>query len=386
MKILVVTHYYSTHAGGIEIVAGALAGHLAATHQVVWAASDCDPLPSVPAGVRLLPMRSVNAIERLSGLPFPLWGPGSLARLWREAGAADIVHLHDVIYFGNWAAFVFARLRGTPVVVTQHAGLIRYPSALLRTVLRTMHRTVARALLGRASAVAFVSAVPRAYFGAFVRFAREPVLIQNGVDTELYSPGTAAERGDARAQLGFGPAERVVLFVGRFVETKGLGTIERLAGRLPDVVFALAGWGPIDPRAWNLPNVRVFSSLRGATLVPLYRAADLLVLPSLGEGLPLVVQESLACGTPALIDSDTAIAVAAPADAVYAAPTAGPDVIDSWTAAVRSLLADRDSSARRESIAQFARERWSWAATAARYAELFRTVAAARRREPSPAQ
>ncbi len=386
MRILVVTHYYSTHAGGIEIVAGALAAHLAGTHDVVWAASDCDPLPSMPASVRLLPMRSSNAIERLTGLPFPLWGPGSLARLWRAAGEADVVHLHDVIYFGNWAAFLFARLRRTPVVVTQHAGLIRYPSALLRSVLRTMHRTVARALLARAAAVAFVSAVPRSYFGAFVRFAREPALIQNGVDTELYSPGTAADRAGARSQLGFGTHDRVVLFVGRFVETKGLKTIEQLAGRLPDVTFALAGWGPIDPRAWNRPNVRVFGSLRGATLVPLYRAADLLLLPSLGEGLPLVVQESLSCGTPALVDSDTAIAIAAPADAVHAAPTAGPGVIDSWTAAIRAQLADPGLPERRDAIARFARERWSWTATAARYAELFRTVAAARRREPSPAR
>ena len=386
MKVLVVTHYYSTHSGGIEIVAGALASHLAATHDVAWAASDCDPLPSVPAGVRLLPMRSVNTIEQLTGLPFPLWGPGSLVRLWRETAAADVVHLHDVIYFGNWAAFLFARMRGVPVVVTQHAGLIRYPSAFLRAVLRTLHRTVARALLGRAAAVAFVSAVPRAYFGEFVRFAREPVLIQNGVDLELYSPGTAAQRADARRQLGFGPDDCVVLFVGRFVETKGLKTIEKVAARLPDVTFALAGWGPIDPQAWNLPNVRVFASLRGATLVPLYRAADLLVLPSLGEGLPLVVQESLACGTPALIDRDTATAIGAPADAVSAAPTAGPDVIDSWVTGIRSRLADRDASGRREAIAAFARERWSWTATAQRYAELFRTVAASRRREPSPAR
>ena len=385
MKILVVTHYYSTHAGGIEIVAGALASHLAGTHEVVWAASDCDALPAMPPGVRLVPMRSLNVIERFTGLPFPLWGPGSLARLRREAGSSDVVHLHDVIYFGNWAAFVFARMRGTPLVVTQHAGLIRYPSALLRAVLRALHRTVGSALLRRATAVAFVSAVPRAYFGEFVRFAREPELIQNGVDTQLYSPGTAADRAHARAHLGFSPSERVVLFVGRFVETKGLRTIEALAARLPDVTFALAGWGPIDPRAWKTPNVRVFSSLRGATLVPLYRAADLLVLPSLGEGLPLVVQESLACGTPALIDSDTATAVAAPPHAVHAAPTTGADAIDTWAAKVRTLLADPARPERREAIAAFARERWSWETAAARYAALFRTVAATRPREPSPA-
>ena len=275
MKILVVTHYYSTHAGGIEIVAGALAEHLASTHEVAWAASDCDALPEISPSVRLLPMRSLNVIERLTGLPFPLWGPGSLVRLWRAIGSADVLHLHDIAYFGNWAAFVFARLRGRPTLITQHAGLIRYRTPLLRGMLRTLHRTVGRALLTRATAVVFISPVVRTYFRQFVSFGREPEIIWNGVNTDIYSPPTPPERAHARTQFGLAPSQAVVLFVGRFVETKGLSTIERLAQRLPDVTWALAGWGPIDPRAWNAANVLVFSSLRGPTLVPLYRAADL---------------------------------------------------------------------------------------------------------------
>jgi glycosyltransferase involved in cell wall biosynthesis len=380
MKILVVTHYYSTHAGGIEIVAGILAKRLSDAHHVTWAASDCDRLPSMGEIVALLPMRSLNVIERLTGLPFPLWGPGSLRRLWRACGSADVVHLHDAIYFGNWAAFAFARLRRRPVLITQHAGLIRYPNRALRAALGLMHRTAVRALLGRAERVVFISPVVRDYFQRFVTFLREPEIVRNGVDTDTYRPATETERAQARARFDFAPNERVVLFVGRFVQTKGLPTIERLASHLTDVTFALAGWGPINPRDWKAPNVRVFDSLRGPTLVPLYQAADLLILPSLGEGLPLVVQEALACGTPALVDADTAAAIAAPPDVVFACAAGGQGTIRAWTATIRQLLSERIAGdERRMQIARFAKDAWSWQAAAERYSEFFMAVADAPR-------
>jgi glycosyltransferase involved in cell wall biosynthesis len=384
MNILVVTHYYSTHAGGIEIVAGRLVSELAASHDLAWAASDCDAAPALPSGVRLLAMRSFNGVEKVTGLPFPLWGIGSLVRLWRAVGAADVVHMHDVVYAGNWAAFVFARLRRRPIVLTQHAGLIQYRSAVLALMLRTMHRTVGRLLLRGANQVVFVSPVVREYYQGFVHFTRPPEIVYNGVDGDLYTAGTAADRAQARVQFGFDPSQPVVLFVGRFVEAKGLPLVERLARGLPAVTFALAGWGPIDPRTWKLSNVHVFSGLRGATLVPLYRAADLLVLPSLGEGLPLVVQEALACGTPALVDPETARAVGAPADAVRGCPTMGADAVETWTAAVRGWLGEPTSGGdSRDARARLARDRWSWSAAAARYSEIFRGVSAAQARGPA---
>jgi glycosyltransferase involved in cell wall biosynthesis len=374
MRILVVTHYYSTHAGGIEIVAGALASRLAASHDVTWAASDCDPLPDTAGRVRLVPMRALNVVERVTGLPFPLWGPRSLLRLWRETASADVIHLHDAAYVGNWAAFVFGRWRRKPVIITQHAGVIRYRSWILRAALRALHTTVVRALLSRATRVVFISPVVRAYFAQFVTFRVEPEIIWNGVDTDIFRATDAAAHTQARVHFGLPVSDPIVLFVGRFVEAKGLPLVEQLARRLPDVTWVLAGWGPIDPRAWNVPNVRVFDSLRGRTLAPLYQAADILVLPSLGEGLPLVVQEALACGLPALVDTETAKAVGAPATAVFACDATGPDAVDAWASAIRKLLDDGVREARRSEIARFARDRWSWRTSIARYSDLLKAL------------
>lgn len=380
MRILLVTHYYSTHKGGIEIVAGRLASILAAQHEVVWCASDCDPVPAdLPDSVRCVPMRSANAIERVSGLPFPLWGPGSLLRLWRETGAADVVHLHDFAYMGNCAAFMFAALRGKRVLITQHVGFIPYRNPLLRFLLRAVHATAGRFMLRRADRTVFVSRLVRDYFVQFVRFRRPPLVIANGVDVSTFVPPARGDQARAKASLGLDPARPVLLFIGRFVEKKGLHVLEQITRRMTDVSWVFAGWGPIDPRRWNAPHVHVVEGRRGPDLVPLYHAADLLVLPSVGEGLPLVVQEAMSCGTPVLVGDDTADTVDAPTGLVFGCPVGGADTAANWDSAIRRSLAATTPDLRR-AVAEFARTRWSWTRCGAEYAELLAAAAEDQRR------
>jgi glycosyltransferase involved in cell wall biosynthesis len=373
MKILVVSPYYSTHNGGIEIVAGTLAAMLSHAHAVVWAASDCDQLPvDGIERVRFVPMRCANAIERLTGLPFPFWAPRSIAQLWAETRAADIVHLHDVTYLGNWAAFVCATLCRKPLVITQHVGFIPYRNPILRFALRAVHATAGRLMLGRADQVVFVSGVVRDYFARFVRFEREPLVVPNGVDVEMFEPAPGNDRRGARAAIGLDPERPVLLFVGRFVEKKGLTILEYLARRLTEVSWIFAGWGPLNPDGWGCPHVQVFADRRGASLVPLYQAADLMVLPSVGEGLPLVVQESMSCGTPVMVGEDTAAAVDAAPDLVFACPVEGKGARDAWESSIRRILSDASALADRQiPSALFARSRWSWKACAAAYGAVF---------------
>ncbi|MEO7193057.1 MAG: glycosyltransferase family 4 protein [Vicinamibacterales bacterium] len=341
MKIAVVTHYYASHGGGIEIVAWELAMRLAQGADVVWLASDCDGIPAkAPASVRFVPMRSTNRLERLTGLPVPLWSPGALITLWHEVRSADAVHLHDFAYAGNLIAFVAARVHRRPIVITQHVGFIPYRNPIVRAVVSGLQRTLGQIVLARASRVVFVSPVVRNYFAKFVRFRSPPIVLRNGVDTHTFVGCGADGQARARLALGVAATRPVLLFVGRFVEKKGLHLLRRLTERMPDVTWLFAGRGPLHPAAWNRANVRVLDGLSGATLVPLYCAADMLVLPSVGEGLPLVVQESIACGTPVLIGEDTAEAVGGPTELVFSCRVGGAREVDSWEKAIRSALAE----------------------------------------------
>jgi phosphatidylinositol alpha-1,6-mannosyltransferase len=372
MKVLLVTHYYSGHRGGIEIVAGELARRMPEDVQVTWAASDGDPIePPLPPHVQAMPMRSSNLIESRTGLPFPLWSSSSLRRLRQTAREADVVHLHDIAYLGNWTAFAAAARHDVPVVVTQHIGLVPYRNPALRTAQRALHAIAGRKLLGGAKRVVFVSSVVRDYFSAFVRFSQPPIVISNGVDATMFREGNNEDRTRARAELGLDPDRPVLLFVGRFVEKKGLHIISLLRQLVGDAQFILAGRGPIDPRQWAAPNVTVIQDRRGAALEPLYRAADLLILPSVGEGLPLVVQEAMSCGTPVLVNEETARAVNAPPRLLFSCPIHGRPNEDAarWAAAIRDVM--QGPPPVRTDIAAFARAQWSWDKCAEAYLSLY---------------
>jgi len=164
----------------------------------------------------------------------------------------------------------------------------------------------------------------------------------------------------------------LLLFVGRFVEKKGLPLLRQLAQRMPEATWVFAGWGPLDPERWGLPNVKVVRGRSGGELAALYQAADLLVLPSTGEGFPLVVQESMACGTPALIGTDTAAGCPDAAAVLLDEAVPGADAAQRWEQRIRGLLGSQALAALRPAVAAYAAKNWSWEQCAARYAELLR--------------
>ena len=369
LRIVLVSHYYPAHRGGVERIAGQLAERLAGVADITWHASDCDP---PPARIRSVPARSWNITERRLGVPYPLWSPGAVRRLGESIRASDIVHLHDCLYLPNILAYLGARLAGKPVLVTQHVGEVPYRNPLLRAAVRLANRLVGRLVLGGACRVVFESATVQRYFERFVRFRAPPVLIANGVDTTQFKP--AANRAALRAQLGV-PADRpLLLFIGRFVEKKGLPILEELTARLPQAHWLFAGWGPLDPSRWRRANVTLIHSPQPDQIAPLYQAADLFVLPSVGEGIPLALQEAMACGTPALVGDETAAGCPQAGELLLHEPATD---VDRWEARIRALLASGLEDLRPR-VAAFAREHWAWDRCTERYLEVLRGCAANR--------
>lgn len=375
------THYFPAHRGGVEIVAGEMAGRIARHATLQWLAAGCDPAPSI-AGCTAEGQPAWNGIERKLGLPWPVWHPARWRRLAAAVRRAEIVHLHDFIYPSSIAAYGLARLHRKPVVITQHIGDIDYASRGLRAVLRGINRSLGRWMLGAADQVVFISPKVRAQFERHTRFQTPPLYWPNGVDTLCYAPLSATRRAALRHSLGAPGDGPVVLFVGRFVEKKGLGLMRELASRRPDWQWWFAGWGDtaaLHPAHWQLPQVKVWEGRCGASLAELYQAADALVLPSYGEGYPLVIQESLACGTPVVVSADTAAGGPVDPQFIRAVPhTPAQPLPEAWITALADTLeaAAATRQQARERAATFAATEWDWDGLAARYVALFERLRA----------
>jgi glycosyltransferase involved in cell wall biosynthesis len=200
-------------------------------------------------------------------------------------------------------------------------------------------------------------------------------MIPNGVDIEIFVPAKEQQRQSIRDELGLPPEKPVFLFVGRFVEKKGLPILQQLAQRFQSVHWAFAGWGSLDPSLWELPNVTVFRDRRGIQLTPIYQSADLLVLPSKGEGFPLVVQEAMACGTPVMVGSETAQACSAAKYLMFSEDVEGENTVEQWSRKIENLLQDSSLlTPLRPKIGEFAQQHWHWQRCADRYHQIFQKL------------
>ena len=96
-----------------------------------------------------------------------------------------------------------------------------------------------------------------------------------------------------------------VLYVGRLSQQKALPRlVQALAAMRQPAAAVLVGEGEARPaieellREYALTNVQLAGARHGTDLVESYRWADVLVLPSDKEGMPLVVLEAMASGLP----------------------------------------------------------------------------------------
>ena len=237
-------------------------------------------------------------VEQLDGGPrLPLRAVLYVAnKLRRES--FSLLHTHD--YKTDLLGLVAARLAKVPCVATVHG----YVFVSLRLRIYRMLDLLALRFFPR---IITVSEDLRRQLLAAGLPGEKVVTARNAIDAETFAFQNAQIGPQLRQQLGIGRHQPLITAVGRLIPGKGhryfLEAARQVLRTRPEAHFLVVGEGR---QRDGLETLTAALGIRDAVsflgfrqdVAALMKASDLIVLPSLEEGLPVVLLEALALAKP----------------------------------------------------------------------------------------
>lgn len=217
----------------------------------------------------------------------------------------DVVHSHEFTMAIYGAAA--ARLSGRRHVITFHGN---------QTMTRALRRRMAiRWAMRQSAATTAVSGETQRQLVEDLGVAPERIkVIRNGIP---FRPG---DRARIRREFGLADEEILVLAVGNLEKRKGhlvlLEALRQVTAEMPDAPWRLiivGGRGGVEKEPIehflreHAMERRVHLLLRREDVPDLQAGADLFVMPSLWEGLPLALLEAMLAGKPIIASATSGI-------------------------------------------------------------------------------
>ena len=212
-----------------------------------------------------------------------------------------------------WQAVLAAHRSGVPVLVRGDSHLGTPRGACRRAMKWPVYRVLFRYFDGCLA----VGTRSREYFRHYGVPSHKIFTVPHSIDTGWFAERAreARTRREAiRAEMGFRPDDRIVLFAGKFIREKRIEDAIDACGMLSQrglaVRMLMVGAGELGEALRDRVREKVvdarFAGFRNQSGMPeVYAISDVLVLPSRSETWGMVVNEAFACGLPAVV-SDAA--------------------------------------------------------------------------------
>lgn len=297
MRILTLIHEYPPVGGGGGRVAQDLCENLAKRRheiQVLTAHWGDLPFTSVQNGVTIYRLRSGRTVPYRAGLGAMagfVW-----AAFWRGLALIhkhrpDVIHGHFAVPAGA-VALVLSTLTGVPYVLTAHLGDV--PGGVPEKTGNWFKWIFpfTPPIWKNARKIAAVSTFTRDL--AITSYPVPVSVIPNGVDTSALDPGLIKINSPVH-----------LVFAGRFVPQKNVIKLIEALSLIKDLPWTseLLGDGPLRPQveaaiaaAGLGDRIQLPGWVTPDQVEQAFRRSDILFMPSLSEGLPVVGVQALSLG------------------------------------------------------------------------------------------
>jgi glycosyltransferase involved in cell wall biosynthesis len=319
MKILHVCHSFAPcfEAGGVVRVAYEMTRNQAAMgHDVtVYTTDGCNKrlniktnVPINIEGIKICYFRNISNWMRIKlKIATPYILPFILSREIRQF---DIIHIHEYRTTLSILVHYFADKYKVPYVLQAHGST---PRIIQKIGLKKLYDYVwGYRLLENASKLIAVSNVE---VGQYIQMGAEQkkiAVIPNGLDINKLN--SQKKHGEFRKKLNISN-ERLILFLGRIHQRKGVDFLIRSFGRVleneNDAILVVVG--PDDGYRKELEKIIEELSIGNrvkfvdyiSNVSEVYADADVLVYPAIYEIFGLVPFEAIICGTPVIVTDDS---------------------------------------------------------------------------------
>jgi glycosyltransferase involved in cell wall biosynthesis len=215
-------------------------------------------------------------------------------------GQFSLIHTHG--YKANILGVIAAKLAGVKSVVTVHLHTetsyrLRLYKVIDLLALRFFHKVIA------------VSESLRQYLIVAGLSPKKVITVHNAIDLEIFTSSVSFHNNKAliENQLEIGSDQNIVSIIGRLTSQKGHRYFLESAGRVlevfPEARFLIIGDGPLREELEGLSlSLGIAQAVRflgyRQDVATLMSMSDVIVMPSLREGLPYVLLEALALARP----------------------------------------------------------------------------------------
>ncbi len=222
----------------------------------------------------------------------------------------DVIHAHD--WMVTDAAWVLKTAFDTPLVTTIHATEQGRMGGIHTSLQRYVHQMEWRLTYESYRVIVNSHHMVDELRGSFDLPMDKMDVIPNGVTPENFRIDFPENEKRAFRQSFAGESQKIVLYVGRLVNEKGVQVLIDAAPKVihqyPETQFLIVGTGYFmetlkAQAAYSgiTQNVRFLGYVADSDLLKLYQISDAVAIPSLYEPFGIVALEGMAAGTPVVV-------------------------------------------------------------------------------------